>query len=246
MKKFAATTCIALALATFSSASMAASVNIAGTQSPANYHPVIDTSVLFDPISGPVTATGNSIDLSSLGSGGVLFVGLISKVDYDRHIAVFGGDTSADFFGFVDTVYGAFTNTANKAAGLGQYLQSGETTQTYAAAATVPVTAFEIVFGDTSASLTVQALPAIMLNYNFTIDNLTFTSDGSPYTDFSQGAYAFIGAYVPDGSATYDVTFSGPQLPATPLPAALPLFGSGLGIFGLVARRRRRRRSAAV
>jgi hypothetical protein len=245
MKNLATATCIALGLAAFSSASLAATVNIAGTQSTVNYHPVIDTSVLFDPNSGPVTASG-TIDLSSMGSSGVLFVGLISKVDYDRHIAVFGGDTSADFFGFVDTVYGAFTNTANKAAGLGQYLQSGETTQTYAAAATVPVTAFEIVFGDTSASLTVQALPAIMLNSNFTIDNLTFTSDGSPYTDFSQGAYAFIGAYVPDGSATYDVTFSGPQLPATPLPAALPLFGSGLGIFGLVARRRRRRRSAAV
>jgi hypothetical protein len=244
MKNLATATCIALGLAAFSSASLAATVNIAGTQSTVNYHPVIDTSVLFDPNSGPVTASG-TIDLSSMGSSGVLFVGLISKVDYDLHLAYFGGDTNANFFGFVDTAYGAFTNTTNKVAGLGQYKQSGETTQTYISAATAPVTAFDIAFGDTSATLTVQSI-IVMLNYDFNNDTLTFTNDGSPYTDFSQGAYAFVGAYLAGatpGSATYDVTFSGPEL--TPLPAALPLFGSGLGLLGLIALKRRRR-SAAV
>ena len=103
MKKLATATCIVLGLATFSSPSLATSVNIAGTQSLANYHPVIDTSVLFNPNNGPVTATG-TIDISSLGSGALLFIGLISKVDYDLHFnftaAPFGhavGDTSADF-----------------------------------------------------------------------------------------------------------------------------------------------------
>ena len=199
MKNLATATCIALGLAAFSSPSLATSVNIAGTQSTANYHPVIDTSVLFDPNSGPVTATG-TIDLSSLGSSGVLFIGLISKVDYDLHFnftaGAFGhaaGDTRADFFGFVDTAYGAFTNTTNKVAGLGQYKQSGETTQTYISAATAPVTSFDMVFGDTSDSLTVQGHNTT-LNYDFSTRQLDVYSCGewTPYAPTRTSARALM------------------------------------------------------
>jgi hypothetical protein len=49
----------------------------------------------------------------------------------------------------------------------------------------------------------------------------------------------------PDGdfSGTQAATFSfdGPKVSATPLPAALPLFASGFGLVGYLARRRKRK-----
>jgi hypothetical protein len=47
-----------------------------------------------------------------------------------------------------------------------------------------------------------------------------------------------------EGPYTADFSFSGAS--ATPLPAALPLFASGLGVFGLLARRKKRKAAAAL
>jgi hypothetical protein len=54
-------------------------------------------------------------------------------------------------------------------------------------------------------------------------------------------------AYLSDGTNTVSgsqVTFS--QVAATPLPAALPLFATGLGALGLLRWRRRRKNAAAI
>ncbi|HEY5504498.1 MAG TPA: VPLPA-CTERM sorting domain-containing protein [Sedimentisphaerales bacterium] len=43
-----------------------------------------------------------------------------------------------------------------------------------------------------------------------------------------------------------NVTTGGGTLGTTPLPAALPLFATGLGVMGLVARRRKRKSAATA
>lgn len=60
------------------------------------------------------------------------------------------------------------------------------------------------------------------------------TSPGSFYNVFSTGV-----DYLSSGTITQ-------ELSATPVPAALPLFLSGIGGLGLLARRRKRRRAPAI
>ena len=240
MKRPATLVGAAFVLFAFPSVSMALSVNIAGAESTGAYTTMIDTSVLFDPNSGPVTASG-TIDLSGLGTSGVLFAGLISKVDYDHHLSI-SSPYFPDYLFFLDTAYASFrTPAVGPKAGLGQYLFSSEDTQAYAVTPTNPVpnpiTGFDASFGAIGMTLNVQG-NTTSLNYNFGIDTSTFTQDGSPYTDFSQGAYAFVGTY--DGVSTFDVTFDGPGARFC-LPAALPLVISGLGGMGLLGWRRKRK-----
>jgi hypothetical protein len=240
MKRSAAVAGVVSVLAAIPSLSLAATVNITGTQSTGAYSATIDTSVLFDPNGGTVTASG-TMDLSGLGSGGVFFAGLISKVDYDLHVSIPDSHSSfPDYRFFLDTAYASFQDTPR--AGLGQYLSGGEITQALLSGLTSPITSFSATFGATSMSLTVQG-HTTTLGYNFSPDNLTFTHDGSPYTDFSQGAYAFVGTY--DGDSAFNVTFDGPgsTLAAVPLPAALPLMIGCLGGMGLLGWRRKRRNS---
>jgi hypothetical protein len=51
-----------------------------------------------------------------------------------------------------------------------------------------------------------------------------------------------VGFDAPGVVGTWDITIQA----ATPLPAALPLFATGLGVMGFLARRRKRKGSAAV
>jgi hypothetical protein len=45
----------------------------------------------------------------------------------------------------------------------------------------------------------------------------------------------------------YDAYFDGVSIPSSvPLPASLPLFGTGLGLIGLIAWRRKRKKVAAL
>lgn len=237
MKKIAILAGVSCAVAVVPAIAMAAVVNIAGSHATGSYAKSIDTSVLFDLNSGPVTATG-TIDLSDLPDG-VLFIGLISKVDYDYQTGL--PDSFSTFFPdyryFVDTAYASFDDSPR--AGLGQYLQSGELTQSSVPGVVNPITSFEATFDDSGMSLTVQG-NSTSRAYNFGADNLTFTSDGSPYTDFSQGAYAFVGTWF--GDTEFDVTFTGPA--AVPAPAALPLFSFGVALLGVSLGRKRRRPTA--
>ena len=56
---------------------------------------------------------------------------------------------------------------------------------------------------------------------------------GKPFA--SQGIYSFFGA----GNLVFDIDFTPVAIAATPIPAALPLFGAGLAVLGFAARRRR-------
>ena len=52
--------------------------------------------------------------------------------------------------------------------------------------------------------------------------------------------------YYNTGSNTFELSFASTSLAATPLPAALPLFASGLGALGLLGWRRKRKAQAAA
>ena len=52
------------------------------------------------------------------------------------------------------------------------------------------------------------------------------------------------GALIPDNTGSLDISVTGDVVATTPLPAALPLFATGLGGLGLLARRRKRKTAA--
>ena len=72
---------------------------------------------------------------------------------------------------------------------------------------------------------------------------------------FQSGTVNFLTALVDQGTDYFSLeepldsasfTAQAPELAATPIPAALPLFASGLGVMGLVARRRKKKLAAAA
>ena len=81
----------------------------------------------------------------------------------------------------------------------------------------------------------------------------TYTSDPTQPSDYfsiglgttitpaiGETLYAIINdSYYPDNSASYSATLA-PISSSTPLPATLPLFAGGLGVFGLFYRRKKR------
>jgi hypothetical protein len=71
----------------------------------------------------------------------------------------------------------------------------------------------------------------------FDITKWTFATDGTP---IALSYYAELPAGV---QGTLSVDFAGT---ATPLPGALPLFASGLGLVGFLAKRRKRKHAAAL
>lgn len=76
----------------------------------------------------------------------------------------------------------------------------------------------------------------LTLSDSMTFDNATFTSLG-----LTPGTYTY-SWNVPDDSISLNIGTT----TATPLPAALPLFASGLGIMGFLAKRRKRKGDTAV
>jgi hypothetical protein len=233
-------------------AAHAASATIAGTHTVSNanvnatygnYRPFsIDTSVLFQPTLGPVTVTG-SVDPSGLPAGSAVFVGLISKARYDAWVTA-GYDptnTQTSFFGFIDTAYGVFNQQSltKERFGIGQQITTADTTQQYAGTniAEGPITNFSLTFDASSFSGTYGATTKT-LNY---VPHYNYLAGGTVATDFSGGAYAFVGTFFnkTGGSVPLDVTFRGPTA-AVPLPSAA---GGGLallGAIGLVLLRRER------
>jgi hypothetical protein len=79
-----------------------------------------------------------------------------------------------------------------------------------------------------------------------TIPQYTWVTDEQTSgAGLQQPTFSTDGSYGQNGilAADFSVASGGS---ATPLPAALPLFGAGLGLFGLLARRKKRKVSAAV
>ncbi len=249
--------CVAVAVCAVAPVASAASVNIAGSYSALptggnTYLPLeINTDVLFDLSQGPVTVTG-TVDFGGATTGlwanSSVFVGLISKDRYDAWIAEGLNPTDA-FFGFLDDAYGVFNvNSSNVRIGLGQYRAPGEVAQTYVASQTVrSFTGFELTFDLTEMSLT----------YNSTTRQQAYADHRSHFdgqtipTDWSSGAYAFVGTWfdtIPTGadpgrlqSPNVNVTFTGPEAAVVPVPAAAGLMLLGMG--GVALRRLRSRKS---
>jgi hypothetical protein len=96
----------------------------------------------------------------------------------------------------------------------------------------------------TAADLSTQLYESI--SYGFALDTTT-----SPPT-FTFGILGSLGADVTSSTATFTLVSGGggscsiSEVCVTPLPAALPLFGTGLGAIGLFGWRRRRRNAAAI
>jgi hypothetical protein len=206
-----------------------------------NYRPfMIDTSVLFMPTQGPITVTG-SVDPSHLSAGSSVFVGLMDKARYNAWVAA-GYDpnnTQTSFFGFIDTAYGVFNQQTllKERFGIGQQKSTADTTQAYPGTniAEGAITNFSITFNATGISG----------KYGSTTSNLSYvnhynylTGGGTIPTDFSDGAYAFVGTFFNKvgGSVPLDVTFSGSGT-VVPLPAAvwmaLPVMALMLGVVFL-------------
>ncbi len=198
--------------------------SLTGTAVPNDFQTIVDTSVLFDPLSGPVSVTG-SVDINDFRgeTDSVLFVGLISKSEFDA-----GGYN-------VGTVYGSgrFTDSGEPEVGIGQNLAPGEFTQD---SLIVPTTSgslggFELLFGPDGYSLTTGSGDLAERAY-------------SAATDFSEGAYAFITAFFgadSEGSTVgASLNYNGPAIAAVPGPSVLALFGLALVGLGAAAARRNR------
>jgi hypothetical protein len=87
-------------------------------------------------------------------------------------------------------------------------------------------------------------------NLTFTNNDPAITLAGTLYTD-ALGFATILGdvtQYVPDSGQSLGnggTTGGGGTVPSTPLPAALPLFATGLGALGLLGWRRKRKNAAA-
>lgn len=235
----------ALGLVLAASSAYAATIGIADTQSNiGTFFGNHTTTVLFDPLTGPVTVTG-SVDISGLqttntGDNSVLFVGLIAKDRYDAFAAGTdpvcpGCTTGSNFFGFLETAFagflytdsGGFTGRTGQQVGFpGENLQGG--------VGTIPATLtdgqFQITFDATGITLDVLGSSFFQAYQN--------TARGP--TDFTNGAYAFAGAFMNRSGAqtTFDLTFSGPEKASVPEPASIVLLVGGLAAAGIARRRK--------
>ncbi len=252
--------CVAVAVCAVAPLASAASVNIAGSydtdtlvvDSGGNYRPLeINTSVLFDLSQGPVTVTG-TVDLNGLWGNSSVYVGLISKERYDAWVAAGHdpNDSNNGFFGFVEEAYGVFNTVNGGRLGLGQYLQTGELTQVYHPTTGVGpvITDFELTFDLTQMTLDYNSITRTR-NYVDHRDYPGTVAAGSTQmvpTDWSSGAYAFVGTWFdktpPDPlvAPIVDLTFTGPGT-VVPVPAAAGLMLLGMG--GIALRRLRSRKS---
>ena len=97
--------------------------------------------------------------------------------------------------------------------------------------------------GNSSLPSSAASVPGVLLNSatlsTLTTDSLSATGNTGigPYSITEE--YAITAAGASTTNATIDVT-------ATPLPGALSLFGGGLGVLGLLARRKKRKGVTAV
>lgn len=248
LKLLAILICLIGIMAMTATDAQAATINISGTHtySGSSYRPFeINTSVLFDPLSGPVTVTG-TVDLNGVPGNSSLFVGLISKIDYDSWIgrANDPNDPSDSFFGFVDTAYAAFNTSNGGRLGLGQYLPNGDITQAYVVNSGLglgEITDFVLTFEATTFSLThPSGNPQSNRPY---VDTREFFGPGIVPTDWSEGAYAFVSAFYAqtDFAPEFDVTFNGPSL-ATAIPEPSSMAMLVIGTAGLASIRLGRRR----
>ncbi len=194
----------------------------------------IDTTTLFTPLTGDVTLTG-SIDLGTITGNSTVFAGLIAKDRYESLLASYGG-TSPNWVVFAETAYMGFNTARSGQLGIGQRTASGELLSNYFGINIGnSVDSFEVTFSDTSFSGEWNSNTTI-LNYS---DSLSTLNAGIIPTDFSQGAYAWVGVWNAGGAATvsYDLTFQGPGISAVPEPSTYGAIGAFL-LLGLVARRR--------
>ena len=235
-----------LGLVLVASSAHAATIGIADTQSTiSSFFGNHTTTVLFDPLTGPITVTG-SVDISGLqttnaGDNSVLFVGLIAKDRYDAFVA--GTDpicpvtcgTGSNFFGFLETAYAGFlySDSGGFAGRMGQQAApGGETVQ--GGIGPIPATLgdgqFQVTFDATGITLDVLGTNSFQAYQN--------TLRGP--TDFTNGAYAFAGAFLNRTGAqtTFDLTFSGPEKASVPEPASIVLLVSGLAAAGIARRRK--------
>jgi len=91
--------------------------------------------------------------------------------------------------------------------------------------------------------LTFTASPGFFNSFSVTSDNFnnggitdTVSADGSMVTLNWTGGLVSMGV-----TNTFAATFAGTSVPSVPLPAALPLFATGLGALGLLGWRRKRK-----
>ena len=95
-------------------------------------------------------------------------------------------------------------------------------------------------FGNNNQSLGTFFVPAILGNETFSFLGVDFGSPQVSRVRITSGnAILGLGQLDPDVVAMDDFIFGEPS--NTPLPAALPLFATGLGALGLLGWRRKRR-----
>jgi len=251
--KYARAFLAATMVVAFAGVAQAASVTISGTHTVpnANVHPTfgnyrpfqIDTSVVFRPgqdhpsYLGPVTVSG-SVDISSLQNNSSVFVGLITVDQYNAWEAA-GYDPNnsvSDFFGFIDTAYVAFNTLQSGRIGLGQQLSFASNTQTYGGNNLgTNLVNWNATFDISEMDLTVGANPTVSQAYSNNLFNYLDGTTGNA-TDWSSGAYAFIGTFFDGlgGAPVIDVTFS--QATVIPVPPAAGLIL--LGMVGMGLRRK--------
>jgi hypothetical protein len=191
-----------------------------------NYRPfMIDTSVLYYPLENPVSVIGD-VDISTLSNNSSVFFGLIAKEQYEAWLAagISGAtdpnDSQTGFFGFIDTAYAAANTASGGRLGLGQQLSFGSTTQSYIASGIgSQMSGFEIQFGATEMS-GVLGMDSANQSYQTGFNYVTWalggfagpaTAAAQPIvTDWSEGAYAFVGTFFDKlgGAPEFDFTFS--------------------------------------